>query len=67
MIKNLLPEISREISNNIKEAKEKLRDLGTPMPKDDNEKLQLLWRLVSEFSSRFKNSLTGRYDKHSSN
>jgi len=67
MIRNLLPSILKEINDNIRDANDKLKEFGEPMPNDDNKKLELLWQLVSNFSNSFKNSLTGKYDKNLSN
>lgn len=67
MIRNLLPTILKEINDNIRDANDKLKEFGEPMPNDDNKKLELLWQLVSNFLNSFKNSLTGKYDKNLSN
>lgn len=43
-----------------KEMEEKLRSLGIPLPSSKQEKLQLLWNMVTEFCQSFKNTIRGR-------
>jgi len=38
MIRNILPEILGEISNTLRDDNEKLKELGAPMPTDENHK-----------------------------
>jgi hypothetical protein len=60
-IKNYLPQIVKEINIRRRDVEEQLRCLGPPLPSDSNEKLQLLWNMVTEFCSNFKNTIAGRY------
>jgi hypothetical protein len=48
-IKHSLPEIMKEIRDKQKETEDDLRDLGPPMPAQDNEKMQLLWNMITDF------------------
>jgi len=48
-IRNYLPEIVREINAMKKDMEDKLKGLGNPLPNSKQEKLQLLWFMVTEF------------------
>lgn len=48
-IKHNLPEIIREIRDKLKETEGELRDLGPAMPNTPNEKMHLLWNMITEF------------------
>lgn len=61
-IKHSLPEIMKEIRDKIKETEDDLRDLGPPMPSESAEKMQLLWGMVTDFISTYKNAISGKYD-----
>ena len=60
-IKNYLPQIVKEINIKRRDVEERLRELGPPLPKEDTEKMQLLWNMVTEFCTNFKNTIGGRY------
>ncbi len=62
-IKNYLPEIVKEINALKKDMEEKLKGLGPPLPHEKHEKMQLLWNMVTEFCSSFKNTIGGRLIK----
>ena len=62
-IKNYLPEIVKEINLIKKEVEDDLKNLGTPLPSADHEKMQLLWNMVTEFCDSFKNTISGRLMK----
>lgn len=66
-IRAYLPEIYKEIVKKMNECEERLKDLGTSLPKDPNEKLHLLWQMTSTFCENFKNQLRGRYDMKNTN
>ena len=59
-IRNYLPEIYKEIINKTNECEDRLKDLGTALPKDNNEKLHLLWQMTTTFCENFKNQLKGQ-------
>lgn len=61
-IKHSLPEIMREIKEKAKETEDDLRDLGPPMPSEDAEKMQLLWGMVTDFITTYKNAISGKFD-----
>jgi dynamin 1-like protein len=61
-IKHSLPEIMKEIKDKCKETEDDLRDLGPPMPNENNEKLQLLWNMITDFIQTYKNTISGKYD-----
>ncbi len=61
-IKHNLPEITKEIREKAKDIEERLRDLGPPMPSDSTEKVHLVWNMVTDFVTIYKNNITGRFD-----
>ncbi len=61
-IKHNLPEIIKEIQDKIKDVEERLHDLGPSLPSTQSEKLQLVWNMITDFCSMFKNTISGRYD-----
>lgn len=61
-IKHSLPDIMKEIRDKIKETEDDLRDLGPPMPSESAEKMQLLWGMVTDFITTYKNAISGKYD-----
>jgi len=52
----------KEIRDKVKETDDDLRDLGPPMPSESAEKMQLLWGMVTDFISTYKNAISGKYD-----
>jgi vacuolar protein sorting-associated protein 1 len=61
-IKHSLPEIMKEIRDKMKETESDLQDLGPPMPAESNEKMQVLWNMVTDFIQTYKNTISGKYD-----
>jgi hypothetical protein len=61
-IKHSLPEIMKEIRDKVKDTENDLRDLGPPMPSETNEKMQLLWNMITEFIQTYKNMISGKFD-----
>ena len=61
-IKHSLPDIMKEIRDKMKETEDDLRDLGPPMPSESNEKMQLLWNMITDFIQTYKNTISGKYD-----
>ncbi len=61
-IKHTLPEITREIKEKIKEVDERLKELGPSLPEAESEKMHLLWNMITDLTSTYKNTITGRYD-----
>jgi dynamin 1-like protein len=66
-IKHNLPEITKEIREKAKDIEERLRDLGPPMPSDSQEKMHLVWNMVTDFVTIYRNNITGRFDSKRSN
>ncbi|KAL4504370.1 hypothetical protein ABPG72_009816 [Tetrahymena utriculariae] len=62
-IRTCLPQIISEIQKQINEKEQRLKELGTGMPEEDKDKLKFLWKAISDFSTAFKNSINGSYDK----
>ena len=61
-IKHNLPEIIKEIREKLRETEGELRDLGPAMPNTPNEKMHLLWNMITEFVQTYKNQIQGKYD-----
>lgn len=61
-IKHNLPEITKEIKEKQRDIEERLRDLGPPLPSDGNEKMHLLWNMITDFVTIYKNTITGKFD-----
>lgn len=61
-IKHNLPEITKEIKGKITDIDERLRDLGPPLPSEGSEKMHILWNMVTDFITIYKNTITGKYD-----
>jgi hypothetical protein len=61
-IKHNLPEITKEIREKAKDIEERLRDLGPPMPTEGNEKMHLIWNMVTDFITIYRNNITGKFD-----
>ena len=57
-----LPTIIKEIESKQKEIETVLKDLGTPLPSTETEKMQTLWKLVNNFSESFRSKISGKYD-----
>jgi vacuolar protein sorting-associated protein 1 len=61
-IKHHLPDIIREIQERMDEVEERLKELGPSLPVKDGEKMQLVWNMVTDFCTIFKNTIGGRFD-----
>jgi len=61
-IKHNLPDIMKEIKEKQRDIEDRLKDLGPPMPKEGNEKMHLLWNMITDFITIYKNTITGKYD-----
>ena len=53
----------QEIDQKVRECNEKLEGLGQPLPTTDQERMQMLWDLVSKFAIQFKSSIQGKFNK----
>ena len=60
-IKNVLPSIIKEINQKIHHCENNLASLGDPIPLDNKEKLDQMWRDISRFYTRFKAQIKGSY------
>ena len=61
-IKHNLPEITKEIREKAKDIEDRLKDLGPPLPSESTEKMHLLWNMITDFVTIYKNTITGRFD-----
>lgn len=58
-----LPEITRELREKIEAYEQEYRQLGTPLPEADSEKIQLILNMVTEFCNAYSNSIKGKYSR----
>jgi hypothetical protein len=61
-IKQLLPEIAKEIRTRMLELEERLKELGPTLPLEEKDKIHLLWNMVQDFCTIYNNTISGRYD-----
>ena len=54
-VRKFMPTIVKEINLKARDCKEKLRDLGPPLPVQAQDKLHLLWNMITDFCEYFKN------------
>lgn len=60
-IKNVLPSILKEINHKIKNCEDNIKKLGEPIPIDNKDKLDAIWRDISTFYDKFKTNIKGEY------
>lgn len=60
-MKNVLPSILKEINHKIKNCESNLSKLGEPIPEDNKEKLDAIWREISVFYDKFKSNIKGEF------
>lgn len=60
-MKNVLPSILKEINHKIKNCEANLSKLGDPIPEDNKEKLDSIWREISVFYDKFKSNIKGEF------
>jgi hypothetical protein len=61
-IRQFLPKIMEEINAKVIECEDKLRRMGTPLPVDQKDKMQVLYNMLIEYTENFKNIMRGKYD-----
>jgi dynamin 1-like protein len=61
-IKHNLPEITKEIREKAKDLEDRLKDLGPPLPSEASDKMHLLWNMITDFVTIYKNTITGKFD-----
>jgi dynamin 1-like protein len=61
-IKHNLPEITKEIRDKAKDIEDRLKDLGPPLPSEATDKMHLLWNMITDFVTIYKNTITGKFD-----
>ena len=62
-IKRNLPVIIHEIDSKLDTCKKRLTELGEPMPSTKASKMQVVWKLINEYTSAFESTIMGRYSK----
>ena len=55
-----LPKILQEVQDKLAAVEERIRDLGTPLPTSDMERMQLLFSMINAFVLGFKNKISGK-------
>ena len=61
-IKKVMPSIIMEIDQKAYECEKNLKELGTPLPVEERDKLLLVWKLITEFTEKVKTSISGEYN-----
>lgn len=61
-IRAILPSIVKEIKDKLKECEERLSDLGPSLPREQKDKMQLVWTMITDFTENFNNTIKGKYD-----
>ena len=61
-IKHNLPEITKEIRDKVRDIEDRLKDLGPSLPLEGPERMHLLWNMITDFITIYKNTITGRFD-----
>lgn len=56
-----MPAIIREITEKVNALEERLRDLGTALPTNSKERVNFLMNMINDFTSSFKNAISGRF------
>jgi hypothetical protein len=54
--------IIKEIDQKVRDCEEKLRELGPSLPKDDKERMHLVWNMLTDYTENFRNQIRGKYD-----
>ena len=49
-----------EIGARAAECEQTIKSLGKPLPKDGKEKIHIIWKLLSEFSERYRAAIKGK-------
>ncbi len=60
-MKTVLPSILKEINSKIRSCENNLSKLGEPIPVENKEKLDAIWREISTFYDKFKSNIKGEY------
>lgn len=62
-IKKNLPLIIEEIEQKLNACDARLTELGIPLPVGDSAKMQVVWRLLNDYTTGFKSTIQGKYSK----
>ncbi|KAF4674614.1 hypothetical protein FOL47_009005 [Perkinsus chesapeaki] len=62
-IRNFLPEIKKEISERRTKVQDRLEQIGSGVPVDEKEQVQLMWTMITDYCDMFKNTIRGRNDR----
>ncbi|CAK63208.1 unnamed protein product (macronuclear) [Paramecium tetraurelia] len=61
-IRASLPQIIREIDQKVQDCEVKLAQLGPGLPRDNKEKMQVIWNMLTEYTENLNNKLRGKFD-----
>ncbi|XP_055388990.1 uncharacterized protein LOC129618211 [Condylostylus longicornis] len=62
-IRTYLPEIKREIGNRMRSVQNRLDELGSGVPIDSQERVQLMWSMITDYCEVYRNTIRGKFDK----
>lgn len=62
-IRSSLPDIRREIHVRLRAAQDALDDLGRGVPLESQERVQLMWAMITDYCEVFRNTIRGKFDK----
>jgi len=62
-VRRVLPEIKKEINEKRRSVQDRLEELGEGVPLEDNERVQVMWTMVTDYCDMFKNTIRGKYDR----
>ncbi|EER12798.1 dynamin, putative [Perkinsus marinus ATCC 50983] len=62
-IRNFLPEIKKEITDRRTKVQDRLEQIGSGVPVDEKEQVQLMWTMITDYCDMFKNTIRGRNDR----
>lgn len=62
-VRRFLPEIKKEINEKRRSTQERLEELGESVPYEDNERVQVMWTMVTDYCDMFKNTIRGKFDR----
>ena len=57
-----LKKYTKEIREKAKDLEDRLKDLGPPLPSGASDKMHLLWNMITDFVTIYKNTITGKFD-----
>jgi len=62
-IRRFLPEIKKEINEKRRSVQDRLDELGNGVPVKEEERVQVMWTMLTDYCDMFKNTIRGKYDR----